>query len=63
MTRQQTNNQKFDGRFAAMELIDQMATGPRPLLLGYTVKIMIEKGEFGSFEIGFFQALAERVLR
>lgn len=61
VTISESNRTGIDGKIAAQQVLDEMAGGNRPFLLGYAAKAMIERGEFGAYEIGFFQHLAERL--
>jgi hypothetical protein len=51
------------GRHYAKNVVRFVCAGPRPTILGLMVKAMIEKGEFGGVEVGFFQEIAEMLMR
>lgn len=55
--------QNADGRAKAVELIDRIVTEECPPLLGWALREMIAKGEFGGVEVGFAQELAERLIQ
>lgn len=55
--------QNQTGRAMAGELLDRMIEKDCPPLLGWALKDMVAKGEFGGIEVGFAQEIAERLIR
>lgn len=51
-----------NGRELAASAIATIREEESPNHLGRLVKSMIERGEFGAKEVGFFQAIAENLL-
>ena len=51
------------GRAYASELISVMRDNEAPMLLGHIVKAMGSRGKHGGIEVGFFQLIAEKLLR
>lgn len=49
------------GRDDASALIERIKNEEAPFLLGHRVKLMIEGGTYGAYEIGFFQAVASNL--
>lgn len=49
------------GREEASALVERMKTEDAPFLLGHRVKQMIEGGNYGAYEIGFFQGIASNL--
>lgn len=50
------------GRLQAKELIDRIKGEQSPILLGSTIKTMIERGGYGGIEVGFFHAIAVKLM-
>lgn len=46
------------GRREAIEVVELIRAEDIPFVLGHRVKIMIERGEFGGREVGFFHYIA-----
>lgn len=50
------------GRSAADSIVGAMRESGNPLLLGRACQAMIEVGQFGGVQVGFFHRLAERLM-
>jgi hypothetical protein len=50
------------GRLQAKELIDRIKGEQAPILLGSTIKTMIERGVYGAVEVGFLHAIAVELM-
>lgn len=51
-----------EGRRRATECLQMMRARHMPSLLGTVVAAIVETGQFGAVEIGFFQAVAEEAM-
>ena len=52
-----------NGRREATEIVERIRADKLPMILGHRVKIMIEKGEYGGHEVGFFHQIAVNLIR
>lgn len=52
-----------EGRSRAKQLIEKMKITANPSLLGFVMSSIVDAGDHGGLEIGFYQGLAEHAIQ